>query len=103
MALARGRQFFQNPGPTNIPDRILRAMDRPALDFMGAEFRAIAEECYEGLRKVFRTEQAMIVLDRTVATRSACVSPIAMLPTERMPTKNASHSNARPVASVSVR
>jgi alanine-glyoxylate transaminase/serine-glyoxylate transaminase/serine-pyruvate transaminase len=36
-------------------------MDRPALDFMGAEFRAIAEECYEGLRKVFRTEQAMIV------------------------------------------
>src|SRR5207248_8053510 len=33
----------------------------PALDFMGAEFRAIAEECYEGLREVFRTEQAMIV------------------------------------------
>ena len=60
MAAARGRQFFQNPGPTNIPDRVLRAMDRPALDFMGAEFRAIAEECYEGLRKVFKTDGAII-------------------------------------------
>jgi alanine-glyoxylate transaminase / serine-glyoxylate transaminase / serine-pyruvate transaminase len=60
MAAARGRQFFQNPGPTNIPDRVLRAMDRPALDFMGAEFRAIAEECYEGLRKIFKTDGAII-------------------------------------------
>ena len=61
MAVMRGRQFFNNPGPTNIPDRILRAMDRPALDFMGAEFRTIAEECYEGLRRIFKTEQAIIV------------------------------------------
>jgi alanine-glyoxylate transaminase/serine-glyoxylate transaminase/serine-pyruvate transaminase len=61
MAVTRGRQFFNNPGPTNIPDRVLRAMDRPALDFMGAEFRAIAEECYAGLRHIFGTEQAMIV------------------------------------------
>jgi alanine-glyoxylate transaminase/serine-glyoxylate transaminase/serine-pyruvate transaminase len=60
MTVVRGRQFFQNPGPTNIPDRILRAMDRPALDFMGAEFRAIAEECYAGLRHVFKTDQAII-------------------------------------------
>jgi alanine-glyoxylate transaminase/serine-glyoxylate transaminase/serine-pyruvate transaminase len=60
MTVVRGRQFFQNPGPTNIPDRILRAMDRPALDFMGAEFRAIAEECYAGLRHVFQTDQAII-------------------------------------------
>jgi alanine-glyoxylate transaminase / serine-glyoxylate transaminase / serine-pyruvate transaminase len=60
MAVARGRQFFQNPGPTNIPDRILRAMDRPALDFMGGEFRAIAEECYAGLRQIFKTDGAII-------------------------------------------
>jgi alanine-glyoxylate transaminase/serine-glyoxylate transaminase/serine-pyruvate transaminase len=60
MAAARGRQFFQNPGPTNIPDRILRAMDRPALDFMGGEFRAIAEECYAGLRKIFKTDGAIV-------------------------------------------
>jgi alanine-glyoxylate transaminase/serine-glyoxylate transaminase/serine-pyruvate transaminase len=60
MTVTRGRQFFQNPGPTNIPDRVLRAMDRAALDFMGGEFRRIAEECYEGLRRVFRTEQAIL-------------------------------------------
>ena len=62
MGVIRGRQFFQNPGPTNIPDRILRAMDRPALDFMSAEFRAIAEECYAGLRHVFKTDQAISLI-----------------------------------------
>jgi len=60
MAVTRGRQFFQNPGPTNIPDRILRAMDRAAIDFMGAEFRAIFAECVAGLRRVFRTEHAIL-------------------------------------------
>jgi alanine-glyoxylate transaminase/serine-glyoxylate transaminase/serine-pyruvate transaminase len=42
----RGRQFFQNPGPNNIPDRILRAMDRPALDFLSDEFLEIHLFCY---------------------------------------------------------
>src|SRR5689334_6972806 len=56
----RGRQFFQNPGPTNIPDRILRAMDRPAVDFQGAEFLALRERCFAGLRRVFKTEQAIL-------------------------------------------
>ncbi|HUN45485.1 MAG TPA: aminotransferase class V-fold PLP-dependent enzyme [Stellaceae bacterium] len=60
MAVMRGRQFFQNPGPTNIPDRVLRAMDRPAMDFMSAEFRAIAAECAEGLRRVFKTENPIL-------------------------------------------
>jgi len=60
MAVMRGRQFFQNPGPTNIPDRILRAMDRPVLDFMGAEFRAIAEACTDGLRRILKTEHAVV-------------------------------------------
>jgi alanine-glyoxylate transaminase/serine-glyoxylate transaminase/serine-pyruvate transaminase len=60
MAVTRGRQFFQNPGPTNIPDRILRAMDRSVLDFMSAEFRAIAEACTDGLRRIFKTEHAIV-------------------------------------------
>jgi len=60
MAVTRGRQFFQNPGPTNIPDRILRAMDRAAIDFMGAEFRTIFAECVAGLRRLFRTEHAIL-------------------------------------------
>ena len=46
MAVSRGYHFFINPGPTNIPDRVLRAMDRGAIDFNGAQFRAITEECF---------------------------------------------------------
>jgi alanine-glyoxylate transaminase/serine-glyoxylate transaminase/serine-pyruvate transaminase len=61
MAVMRGRQFFQNPGPTNIPDRVLRAMDRPAMDFMSEDFRAIAGECAEGLRRVFKTENPILI------------------------------------------
>src|SRR5690606_21484799 len=61
MTVLRGRQFFMNPGPTNIPDRVLRAMARAPLDFVQKDFRAIAEECVEGLKSVFRTEQTIVV------------------------------------------
>ena len=56
-ALARktGRQFFANPGPTNIPDSVLRAMDRPTIDFMDAEFGAVFNEAVSGLKRVLRT------------------------------------------------
>jgi alanine-glyoxylate transaminase/serine-glyoxylate transaminase/serine-pyruvate transaminase len=60
MAVSRGSHFFINPGPTNIPDRILRAMDRGAIDFNGAQFRAIAEECFAGLKRVFKTNQTIL-------------------------------------------
>src|SRR5579875_2546715 len=60
MSVNRGYQFFQNPGPTNIPDRVLRAMSRGAIDFTGREFRAIAAECFAGLRRIFKTEQAIV-------------------------------------------
>jgi alanine-glyoxylate transaminase / serine-glyoxylate transaminase / serine-pyruvate transaminase len=60
MAITRGIQFFQNPGPTNIPDRILRAMDRAAIDFTGAQFRAIADECFAGLKRIFKTEHTVL-------------------------------------------
>jgi len=60
MAVSRGYHFFINPGPTNIPDRILRAMDRGAIDFIGAQFRAIAEECFDGLKRVFKTDQSIL-------------------------------------------
>ncbi len=57
----RGRQFFQNPGPTNIPDRVLRAMDRAALDFMGAEFSVIEKDCFAALKRLFKTRETMFV------------------------------------------
>src|SRR5438045_4571933 len=58
--MAQGYHFFMNPGPTNIPDRILRAMDRGTIDFNGAKFKAIAEECLAGLQRVFKTTQPII-------------------------------------------
>src|SRR5579864_7633500 len=65
MPTLRGRQFFQNPGPTNIPDRVLRAMDRASIDFMGAEFRSLARECAAGLKRIFRTRQSLMVYAST--------------------------------------
>jgi alanine-glyoxylate transaminase / serine-glyoxylate transaminase / serine-pyruvate transaminase len=58
--MAHGIHFFMNPGPTNIPDRVLRAIDRGTIDFTGAEFRAIADECFAGLKRVFKTEQTIL-------------------------------------------
>ncbi len=56
MARKTGRQFFANPGPTNIPDSILRAMDRPTIDFMDPEFVALFGSAVAGLKRVLRTE-----------------------------------------------
>jgi alanine-glyoxylate transaminase / serine-glyoxylate transaminase / serine-pyruvate transaminase len=60
MAVSRGYHFYQNPGPTNIPDRVLRAMDRGAIDFTGAQFKEIADECFAGLKRVFKTEETIL-------------------------------------------
>jgi alanine-glyoxylate transaminase / serine-glyoxylate transaminase / serine-pyruvate transaminase len=53
--MAHGYHFFMNPGPTNIPDRVLRAMDRGATDFNSADFRSIQDECFAGLKRLFKT------------------------------------------------
>jgi len=58
-AKPRGRQFFNNPGPTNIPDRVLRAMDRPVLDFLSDEFLAIQHACHAGVKRVLKTDQTL--------------------------------------------
>ncbi|HYZ64633.1 MAG TPA: aminotransferase class V-fold PLP-dependent enzyme [Acetobacteraceae bacterium] len=56
MSRKPGRQFFSNPGPTNIPDSILRAMDRPSTDFMDPEFVEVFQAGVAGLKRVLRTE-----------------------------------------------
>ena len=56
-AKPRGRQFFNNPGPTNIPDRILRAMDRPVMDFLAPEFLEIQRACHAGVKRILKTDQ----------------------------------------------
>jgi alanine-glyoxylate transaminase / serine-glyoxylate transaminase / serine-pyruvate transaminase len=59
--LHTGRHFLQIPGPTNVPDRVLRAMDRPVIDHRGAEFAQLGKEVLEGLRTVFQTSGPIIM------------------------------------------
>ena len=53
----RGRLFFANPGPTNIPDSVLRAVSHHTVDFMDADFIALYERCTEGLKRLLKTSQ----------------------------------------------
>ena len=55
MTRKTGRQFFSNPGPTNIPDSVLRAMDRATIDFNDPEFIAVYNGAVAGLKSVLRT------------------------------------------------
>ncbi len=56
-----GRHFLQIPGPTNVPDRVLRAIDRPVIDHRSAEFGKLATEVLEGMRPIFRTSGPVII------------------------------------------
>jgi alanine-glyoxylate transaminase / serine-glyoxylate transaminase / serine-pyruvate transaminase len=57
----RGRHFLQIPGPTNVPDRILRAMDFPTIDHRGPDFQALGREVLEGCRAVFQTTGHVVI------------------------------------------
>ena len=61
MTLHTGRHFLQIPGPTNIPDRVLRAMDMPGLDHRGAEFAELGYAVMAGLQRIFRTKHPVII------------------------------------------
>ena len=56
-----GRHFLQIPGPTNVPDRVLRAIDQPTIDHRGPEFAALAKAVLAGMKKVFKTEGAVVI------------------------------------------
>ena len=56
-----GRHFLQIPGPTNVPDRILRAMDRPTIDHRGPAFSTMTEEVLNGVRRVFKTRGEVVI------------------------------------------
>ncbi len=57
----RGRHFFANPGPTNIPDSVLRAIDRPSIDFHDPDFREVYDACFEGVKRILRTEHRLFM------------------------------------------
>ncbi len=61
MSYPSGRHFLQIPGPTNVPDRILRAIARPTIDHRGPEFAELGLELFEGIKEVFRTSGKVII------------------------------------------
>ncbi len=56
-----GRHFLQIPGPTNVPDRVLRAMAQPTIDHRGPEFGELGRELLENVRGVFKTKQPVVI------------------------------------------
>ena len=56
-----GRHFLQIPGPSNVPDRVLRAIAQPTIDHRGPDFAALGHEVLAGLRTVFQTAGPVIV------------------------------------------
>ena len=61
MTTRPGRHFLQIPGPTNVPDRVLRAMDYPTIDHRGPDFARLTHEVLEGLRPVFQTRGSVVI------------------------------------------
>src|SRR6187200_2253859 len=60
-----GRHFLQIPGPTPLPDQILRAMDTPIIDHRGPDFAKLAKRCLEGIKTIFKTTNPIIIYTAT--------------------------------------
>ena len=56
-----GRHFLQIPGPTPVPDRILRAMDMPMIDHRGPEFKALGLKVLAGIKTIFKTASPVVI------------------------------------------
>ncbi|MDE0095457.1 MAG: hypothetical protein OXS40_03605, partial [Gammaproteobacteria bacterium] len=56
-----GRHFLQIPGPTNVPDRILRAMDHPTMDHRGPRFAGLGRRVLAGMQEIFRTDGRVVI------------------------------------------
>ena len=61
MSIRSGRHFLQIPGPTNVPDRVLRAIDSPTIDHRGPAFQQLGHDVLEGMRTVFKTASPVII------------------------------------------
>ena len=56
-----GKHFLQIPGPTNIPDRILRAMDAPTIDHRGPKFAALSKSVLERIKLIFKSTDPVVI------------------------------------------
>ena len=73
-----GKHFLQLPGPSNVPDRILRAMDYPTIDHRGPDFPNLANACLNGMKTIFKTNSDVIIFPAsgTGAWEAALVNTI---------------------------
>ncbi len=62
MTRKAGRHFLQIPGPTNVPDRVLRAIDFPTMDHRGPEFATLGKEVLAGMKRVFKSTKGEVVI-----------------------------------------
>jgi len=62
MARPAGRHFLQIPGPTNVPDRVLRAIDMPTIDHRGPEFGALGKTVFADMKRVFKSPKSEVVI-----------------------------------------
>jgi alanine-glyoxylate transaminase/serine-glyoxylate transaminase/serine-pyruvate transaminase len=60
-----GRHFLHIPGPSPLPDRVLRAMDTPIIDHRGPEFQRLAKRVLEGIKTIFKTTNPVIIYTAT--------------------------------------
>jgi len=61
MAFKSGRHFLQIPGPTNVPDRVLRALSQPTIDHRGPTFAKMARELLTGVQNIFQTKSPVVI------------------------------------------
>ncbi len=74
-----GRHFLQIPGPTNVPDRILRAMDGPTIDHRGPAFESLALRVLDGIKGIFQSTDPVVIYPAsgTGAWEAALVNTLA--------------------------
>lgn len=61
MKYQSGHHYLQIPGPTNVPDRVLRAISRPTIDHRGPEFKRLSQQVLEGVKRIFQTSNPVII------------------------------------------
>lgn len=79
MVSLAGRHFLQIPGPSNVPDRVLRAMDMPTMDHRGPDFADLTRDVLNGMKQVFKTEADVVIFPAsgTGAWESALVNTLS--------------------------
>ena len=79
MSRRSGRHFLQIPGPTNVPDRVLRAIDRATIDHRGPDFSAMARSVLADIRTIFKTKNPVVIYTAsgTGAWEAALVNTLA--------------------------